>query len=76
MLTIKGRSRDKLLFTYDVEVPPQVNKDSWFVYAIELGAFITVCVMAGTILLSIILDLIFFKRYRYHALWQAVEVWQ
>ena len=68
-MTVIGLNGDKVLFEYDVILPPQVNKDYWLVDVIELGAFITMCVMGGTIILALLFDWIFFHRFEYHALW-------
>ena len=76
-MTIEGRNTAKeLLFTHDLDVPPQVDRENPLVNLVEMIAFITTIVMGSTIILAFLLDLIFFRRYEYHALWQAVEVWQ
>jgi len=76
IMTITGKTKDKVFFIYDVELPPQVDKDYFLTEIIEFGAFVTVCVMGGTIVLALLLDLTFFFRFKYRALWQAVEIWQ
>ena len=69
MITVVGRSGDRVLFTLDVELPPQVDKNYWLVDIIEFAAFITICVMAGTVGVSLLLDLVYFHRWRYEAVW-------
>ena len=74
-MTITGRTKKKVLFTYNVSLPPQVNRDLKLVKIIQLGAFVTVCVMGGTVVLAVLFDLIFFHRFKYLALWQTFEIW-
>ena len=59
-----------------MDIPPQVEDNDWFVGLIEFGRFVTICIMGGTIVTAFLLDAIFFRNFRYQALWQAVEIWQ
>jgi hypothetical protein len=68
-MTITGRTKVKEFFTYDVELPPQVDKDYFLTEIIEFAAFVTVCVMGGTVVLALLLDLMVFHRFEYKALW-------
>ena len=64
-MTIIGRSNAKVLFEYDVDLPPQVDRDDCLVSYIELGAFLTICIMGGTVVLAILFDLLYFQRWQY-----------
>ena len=75
-MTVTGYAQDKLLFNHDVDIPPQVKDDDWFVSLIEFSRFVTICIMGGTIVTAFLLDAFFFQVFRYQALWQAVEIWQ
>ena len=52
-----------------MDIPPQVEDDDWFVGLIEFGRFVTICIMGGTIVTAFLLDAIFFRNFRYQALW-------
>ena len=64
-MTVVGLNGEKVLFEYDVILPPQVDRDHLLVDLIEVSAFVTTCVMAGTIVVALLLDLIFFRRYEF-----------
>ena len=64
-MTIIGRSNAKVLFEYDVDLPPQVDRDDCLVSYIEFGAFLTICIMGGTVVLAILFDLLYFQRWQY-----------
>ena len=64
-MTVVGLNGEKVLFEYDVILPPQVDRDHWLVDLIEVAAVVTTCVMAGTIVVALLLDLIFFRRYEF-----------
>lgn len=53
-----------------------MDKDHFLVGIIEFSAFVTTCIMGGTVFLALFFDLVFFHRFTFQALWQAVEVWQ
>ena len=68
-MTVRGVHNDRVIFAYDVDLPPQVDKDYFMVDIIEFAAFITIFVLSGTVAMALILDLIFFHRFKYKALW-------
>ena len=64
IITVVGVSaKDEILFTVDVEVPPQVDPEFWLVSVIDMAAFVTICTMGGTIVIALLLDIILFQSF-------------
>ena len=46
-----------------------MDKDNILVDLVELASYVALFVLAGTIVMTILVDLIFFRRFEYKALW-------